>query len=52
MMVFVFTGKIILSPVLMNDGQVALAYITDAYMSMGLFKGRVPSPCKLCRTFY
>ena len=36
-------GKIILSPVLMNDGQVALAYITDAYMSMGLFKGRVPS---------
>jgi hypothetical protein len=28
----------------MNDGQVALAYITDAYMSMGLFKGRVPSP--------
>lgn len=32
-----------LTPVLLDDGQIALAYNTDLYWSLGLFKSRVPS---------
>lgn len=36
-------AKVYLAPVLLEDGQIALAYATDTYWVLGFFKDRVPS---------